>query len=143
MDDSIRLPRYFVAEEISLMGRCLEAIVSGRFIDNQMLQTLTGRNVETFQELSGRFESFAKFDTTARLSRDDYEVIFQAVLQLVGYPVDNPRDLGPFLGISVLHLNWFRYRLTSMRDDWKQTVEADAKRLADCELSRVSARDRR
>ena len=143
MDDTIRLPRYFVAEEISLMGRCLEAVVSGRFIDDQTLQTLTGWNVETFQELSGRFESLAKFDTAARLSRDDYEVIFQAVLQLSGYPVDNPRYLEPFLGTSVLHLGWFCYRLSSMRDNWKHNVEADAKRLADSEFSRLSARDRR
>jgi hypothetical protein len=120
MNDKITLSAWFEPEEIPLMGKCLEAVASGHFINDHTLGTLTGWYIETFKNLSNRFNE------TDRVSQEEYEVVFQAVMQLVGYPIHNPHDLEPRLGIRPLYLSWFWYRLMPIKHEWQEHADDDA-----------------
>ena len=106
------------------MRRCLEAIVSGRFIDDNLLHTLTGWKAAKFGSLLERFDDVASPDGSA--TEDDFEVIFQAVMQLCNYPVDHLADMEALLGVPCLHLAWFWYKLMSIRDRWSEHAADDA-----------------
>lgn len=123
MHINITATHWFRRDEIDLMRRCLEAIVSGRFIDNSELYLISGWNADRYRDLLGRFDAVA-FEERA-LAQKDYEVICQAVGHLSGYPVAYPLELEQLLGVASLHLDWFWYRLRPIRDEWKQCVEED------------------
>jgi hypothetical protein len=120
MDNSITLSAWYGLEEVDLMSRCLEAIASNHYIDDQTLQTISGWYTETFRQMSRRFNDVEK------VTLEEFEIISQAVAQLAYYPCDNRWELEPFLGVSDLALNWFTYKLRSTRTDWEMHVEEDA-----------------
>ena len=125
MSSNITLSRWFVREEIDLIKRCLEAIVSLRFLEDDELQTVTGWYLEEFHDLLGRFDTVT-FEERA-LTQEDFGVIFQAVNTLTGYPIDRPRELETLLGLSLLQLKWFLYLLMPIQKEWDQHVQDDAR----------------
>ena len=125
------------------MALSLKAITDGRFIDEQTIRTLTGWTAETFEVGLESFSLLANSGHTARLNEREFEVIFQAVMQLSNYPIDNYDDLESFLGVSRLHLGWFWYMLSSIRDDWEEKVEEDNLRIMDEDYAEMMAKDRR
>jgi hypothetical protein len=124
MSDTITLFAWFEPEETVLMRRCLEAVVSDRFFDDDLLHTLTGWRTETFRNLLDQFDRLTS--TTGSTSREDYEIIFQAVMQLSNYPIANPEELESLLEIPLLYFSWFWYKLRAIRDDWEHYVEDNA-----------------